>query len=113
MAEALFKSDQALEANIMPKIGSNHWPIAFCLDPGLPPRPNPFRFEKFWLTHPNFQQLAHIWWDQAEIDHGTYMYKFQQRLKNFKQYLKIWNKSTFGNILLRQKEIESQLEELQ
>jgi chaperonin cofactor prefoldin len=41
------------------------------------------------------------------------MYKFQQRLKNFKHTLKSWNKSTFGNILLRKKEIESQLEELQ
>jgi exonuclease III len=113
VTEALLESDQAMEANIMPKTGSDHWPIAFCLDPGFPPRPKPFRFEKFWLTHPNFHQLAHTWWAQAEIDHGTHMYKFQQRLKNFKQHLKSWNKSTFGNILLRKKEIESQLEELQ
>ena len=40
------------------------------------------------------------------------MYKFQQRLKNFKMHLKQWNKSTFGDIFLRKKEIESQLEEL-
>ena len=41
------------------------------------------------------------------------MYKLQQRLKNFKLYLKQWNKSTFGDILLRKREIEGQLEELQ
>jgi hypothetical protein len=113
VTEALLESDQAMEANIVPKTGSDHWPIAFCLDLGFPPRPKPFRFEKFWLIHPNFHQLAHTWWVQAEIDHGTHMYKFQQHLKNFKQHLKSWNKSTFGNILLRKKEIKSQLEELQ
>ena len=41
------------------------------------------------------------------------MYKFQQHLKNFKQQLKIWNKSTFGNIFQRQHEIEHRLEDLQ
>ena len=58
VTDALLESDQAMEENIMPKAGSDHWPIEFCLNLGLPPRPKPFRFEKFWLTHPNFQQLA-------------------------------------------------------
>jgi mannosylglycoprotein endo-beta-mannosidase len=110
VTEALLESDQAMEANILPKSGSDHWPIAFCMDLGYHTRPKPFRFEKFWLTHPDFNQLAHTWWAQDEIDHGTHMYKFQHRLKNFKLHLKEWNKSTFGNILLRKREIESQLE---
>jgi len=41
------------------------------------------------------------------------MYKFQQHLKNFKLLFKSWNKSTFGNIFLRKREIENQLKELQ
>jgi hypothetical protein len=41
------------------------------------------------------------------------MNKFQQCLKNFKQQLKSWNKSAFGNIFQRQKEIECKLEDLQ
>ena len=113
VTEALLERDQAMEANIIPKSGLDHWPIVFCLDPGFPTRPKPFHFEKFWLTHPDFNQLAHNWWSPAEIDHGTHMYKLQQRLKNFKLHLKEWNKSTFGNILLRKREIESQLDELQ
>jgi exonuclease III len=113
VTDALLESDQAMEANIMPKAGSDHWPIEFCLDTGRPSRPKPFRFEKFWLTHPNFQQLAQDWWDQAEISHGTHMYKFQQRLKNFKTLLKRWNKNTFGDIFLRKRETETQLENLQ
>jgi hypothetical protein len=41
------------------------------------------------------------------------MYKFQQRLKNFKTHLKHWNKTAFGNILKRMQEIEKRLETLQ
>jgi hypothetical protein len=41
------------------------------------------------------------------------MYRFQQRLKNFKQHLKNWNKTTFGNILQSIQTIEHRLEELQ
>jgi len=98
VTETLLEGDPALEANIMPKLGSEHWPIVFSLDPGNIPRPKPFHFETFWLSHPDFHQLAQTWWTQDEIDHGTHMYRFQQRLKNFKEQLKIWNKSTFGNI---------------
>jgi hypothetical protein len=77
------------------------------------PKLKPFRFEKFWLSHPDFQNISESWWKQAEIDHGTCMYKFQQRLKNFKSQLKRWNRNVFGNILQRMQEIEQCLETLQ
>jgi len=41
------------------------------------------------------------------------MYKFQQRLKNFKQLLKQGNKNNFGNILQSIQDIESKLVEIQ
>ena len=41
------------------------------------------------------------------------MYKFQQRLKNFKQWLKHWNKSTFGNIHQAIRDAELRLAEIQ
>ena len=41
------------------------------------------------------------------------MYRFQQRLKNFKQLLKKWNKNCFGNIFHSIQDIERQLEEIQ
>jgi hypothetical protein len=34
------------------------------------------------------------------------MYKFQQRLKNFKKQLRDWNKYVFGNIFQAQQIIE-------
>jgi hypothetical protein len=41
------------------------------------------------------------------------MYKFQRRLKNFKQHLKKWNKNSFGNIQQSIRIIERRLEEIQ
>jgi exonuclease III len=111
--EDIMESGSHLESLILPKAGSDHWPLALQMDLGQPPRYKPFRFEKFWLAHPDFQRLAKSWWEQAAIDHGSCMYRFQQRLKNFKQSLKYWNKNSFGNILQDIKDIENKLEEIQ
>jgi hypothetical protein len=113
VTEEIMESGANLESLILPKAGSDHWPLALQIDMGEPPRYKPFRFEKFWLSHPDFKRLAKSWWEQAEIDHGSCMYKFQQRLKNFKQRLKQWNKDSFGNIIQSIRTIESRLEEIQ
>jgi hypothetical protein len=113
VTEELMETGSYLESLILPKASSDHWPLALNLDTGEIPKFKPFRFEKFWLLHPDFQQLAKSWWAQAEIDHGSSMYKFQQRLKNFKQLLKQWNKNNFGNIFQSIRNIESQLVEIQ
>jgi exonuclease III len=113
VTEELMETGSYLESLILPKAGSDHWPLALNLDTGEIPKYKPFRFEKFWLSHPDFQQLAKSWWAQAEIDHGSSMYKFQQSLKNFKQLLKHWNKNNFGNILQSIRNIESKLVEIQ
>ena len=107
------ESGATLESRILPKAGSDHWPLGLQLNMGEPPRYKPFRFDKFWLSHPDFKSLAKSWWEQAKIEHGTCMYKFQQRLKNFKQKLKLWNKECFGHITQSIKTIESRLEEIQ
>jgi hypothetical protein len=51
--------------------------------------------------------------EATKINHGTCMYKFQQRLKNFKWHSKNWNKNLFGNIFQKKQEIEQHLEDLQ
>jgi hypothetical protein len=79
---------------------------------GTPGR-KPFLFEKFWLTHPDFQENIGLWWKEATITTGTPMYKFQQKLKNLKQHLKSWNKSTFGNIFHTQEILNQQIQDLQ
>lgn len=37
------------------------------------------------------------------------MYRFQQRLKNLKQRLRLWNKQTFGNIFDSQKQLSEKI----
>jgi hypothetical protein len=78
-----------MESLILQKSGLDHWTICLSLETRETPKYKPFRFEKFWLSHPDFHQLAKTWWAQAEIEYGTSMYRFQQCLKNFKQLLKL------------------------
>jgi len=66
-----------IEANILLKLGSYHWPVQFWVDTIATPKYKPFRFEKLWLTHPDFPDLSYTWWDKEEIMHGTQMYRFQ------------------------------------
>jgi hypothetical protein len=113
VTEEIMESGANLESLILPKEGSYHWPLGLQMDLGEPPKYKLFCFEKFWLSHPDFKRLAKSWWEQAEIDHGSCMYKFQQRLKNFKKKLKLWNKESFRNIIQSIKTIESRLEEIQ
>jgi hypothetical protein len=113
VAEELIESGLCMESLILPKAGSDHWPIALQIIAETTPALKPFWFEKFWLTHPDFQHLATIWWQQAEVDHRTKMYKFQKWLKNFKQMLKHWNITSFGNIFQNIKDIESRLVAIQ
>jgi mannosylglycoprotein endo-beta-mannosidase len=113
VTEEIMDSGSHLESLILPRAGSDHWPLALQVDLGEPPRYKPFRFEKFWLTHPDFKRLATSWWAEAKIEHGSCMYRFQQRLKNFKQKLKQWNKNSFGNIIQSIKTIEGRLGEIQ
>jgi len=41
------------------------------------------------------------------------MFRFQQKLKNLKHTLKLWNKHTFGNIFDSQNKLREQLGEIQ
>ena len=58
----------------------------------------PFKFEKFWMTHPVFKNLMKEWWLHCPAIEGSRMYIFQQKLKYIKDCLKKWNRESFGNI---------------
>jgi hypothetical protein len=62
---------------------------------------------------PRLPNKAHIWWRESTIQHGSKMYRFQQKLKNFKKCLKIWNKQTFRNIFEAQQHLNEQMRILQ
>jgi hypothetical protein len=48
-----------------------------------------FKFEQFWLDHPDFQAKIKDWWREAEVSHISKMYRFKQKLKKIKQILKL------------------------
>jgi hypothetical protein len=99
----------AMESTILNHPGSDHWPIQLWVDVLATPGKKPFRFEQFWLDHPDFKANIQDWWRQAEISQGSKMYRFQQKLKNLKQTLKLWNKQTFGSIFDSQKQLSQQM----
>jgi hypothetical protein len=103
ISESLMMEGIAMELDILNYSGSDHWPLQLRLDIPTTPGKKPFRFEKLWLDHPDFQENIQAWWRKATVPSGSKMYKFQQKLKNLKQTLKIWNQNTFGNIFDAQK----------
>eukprot|EP00253_Pinus_taeda_P023359 PITA_23359 len=52
--ESLILDGTVIESNILPSGGSDHWPISLVVKIPGTPRNTPFRFEKFWIEHPNF-----------------------------------------------------------
>jgi len=101
--ESLMMEGTTVEADILNFSRSDHWPLQFRMDIPATPGKKPFRFEKFWLDHPDFQGNIQAWWREAEVPDGSKMYKFQKKLKNLKQTLKLWNQNMFGNIFDAQK----------
>jgi hypothetical protein len=102
-----------MSVSILDISGSDHWPIQLYLDISRTPGRKPFHFEHFWINHPDFQALNLKWWREATISHGSKMFRFQQRLKNFKQSLKLWNRQHLGNIFKAQRNLKDQMESIQ
>eukprot|EP00253_Pinus_taeda_P012157 PITA_12157 len=96
-------------AHIIPFSGSDHWPIEMLWNrPGNNIK-KPFRFEAFWLSHPEFKDFITTTWQNSNPIEQSKMARFQKKLKFLKGEIKKWNKDNFGNIF---KEKESILQEL-
>jgi hypothetical protein len=86
ISESIMMDGLAWNATVIDTPGSDHWSILLSINISGTPGRKPFRFEKFWLTHPDFQANIKLWWKEVAIPTGTPMYRFQQRLKNLKQH---------------------------
>jgi mannosylglycoprotein endo-beta-mannosidase len=113
ISKAFMLEGIAMEGNILNLSGSDHWPIQLWMDVPATTGKKPFRFEQFWLEHPDFQANIQKWWKEAEVQRGSKMFKFQQKLKNLKHILKQWNRLTFGNIFTAQEKLREHLGEIQ
>jgi hypothetical protein len=70
VSETLFMEGFEMEANVLEISSSNHWHVQLWMDMANSLKKRPFRFEKLWLTHPEFQENHHQWWEDADISHG-------------------------------------------
>eukprot|EP00253_Pinus_taeda_P030654 PITA_30654 len=96
-------------AHIIPFSGSDHWPIEMNWKrPGNNSK-KPFRFEAFWLSHPEFKDFITTTWQNSNPTEQSKMARFQKKLKFLKGEIKKWNTKNFGNIF---KEKESILQDL-
>lgn len=98
---------------VIPGVGSDHWTI--CLEWARLGKfvKIPFRFEKFWMMHPDFKRLLTEWWKGFVEPEGSRMYVLQQKLNHIKDNLKKWNKESFGHILVEKLKLENQIGEIQ
>ena len=63
---------------------SDHWPVELMWSGMGSHIKNPFRFEQFWLEHPDFDEKINMWWEELSEGEEPSMYKFQQKLKDLK-----------------------------
>eukprot|EP00253_Pinus_taeda_P028403 PITA_28403 len=100
-------------ASILPYSGSDHWPISLqWTSPGNKAQ-RPFRFEAFWLSHPDFNNLIHLEWNNFSPPNGSKMFQFQQKLKHLKGKIKQWNLTSFSNIFQAKQSLDQDMKSLQ
>lgn len=72
---------------------SDHCPIL--LKPHLSNwGPKPFRFNNYWVQHPDFLTFVSAKWSQFQAK-GWKMFVSKHKLKELKDCLKVWNKEVF------------------
>eukprot|EP00253_Pinus_taeda_P009137 PITA_09137 len=112
ISESIIMDGTTVESDILPTGGSDHWPISLMVEVSSTPRNKPFRFEKFWLDHPNFQEMIKKCWSEPLEGNGSKMFNLQRKLKLTKQHIKEWNKTVFGNIFQEKVILENKLEQI-
>lgn len=91
ISEELLLLDKEIIADILPFVGSDHWPIQMEIKGIGTPRNKPFKFENMWLSHPYFINNIGKWWAEDLQIQGSSMFLLHKILKHIEQKLKEWN----------------------
>ena len=74
VSESIMMNGGELKVSVLPSARSDHWPIKLEWDNVGTNLRRPFRFEIFWLDHPDFQPLIQQWWKDFHPSEGTPIY---------------------------------------
>ncbi|XP_071917289.1 uncharacterized protein [Coffea arabica] len=75
---------------------SDHAPLLLSVDTRLDNKPKPFRFLNIWTTHPDFLGVIKDCW--VHPVNGSPLQVLASKLRNVKNALKQWSRTTFGDI---------------
>ncbi|CAM8940407.1 unnamed protein product [Rhodiola kirilowii] len=67
-----------------------------------------FRFEAMWLEHPKFAEAMESFWNTIDNNNQGWM----DKLRSCKNFLKDWNKASFGNVCKRINKLKEDLEKV-
>jgi hypothetical protein len=65
VSEDIATTGDELSSSILPSSGSDHWPICLHWHQKDKDHFRPFRFEKFWLSIPEFKPMIQNWWSST------------------------------------------------
>lgn len=101
----------SLSCTTITKKCSDHFPILMTFDYKEISHPSQFKFMQMWAMHDDFKDIVAKSWETNVV--GRPMFILDRKLKILKDKLKVWNKSSFGNIHVRVKDGESNLNRIQ
>lgn len=70
LLEDLLAERMEWESTILPRAGSDHWPIPLHWHSRENSKGTPFHYDKMWLLDPHFKDLIKEWWNHAEVNTG-------------------------------------------
>jgi hypothetical protein len=85
----------------LPNDSSDHNPLILDTAVSQLSLPKPFRFEEFWIKHPDCLSIIVAAWAFYVSRSPTFI--LIKKLKSTKHALKIWNNLSFGNIQKKKK----------
>ena len=112
VSEPILTLGGLLDAMVLRTAGSDHWPIPFSWHSHGHSLHKPFRFEKFWLTHPTFMDSINSWWNEMSVSSRSKMLIMDQKIKMLRGHLRTWNKTIFGDIFKEKVVIQEKLDSI-
>lgn len=97
----------ALNVSTLSRLKSDHFPLLMDFETSTISFASQFKFMNMWSLHADCKNMIQQSWNETVV--GCPMFILNQKLKNLKQKLKIWNKTVFGNLNSIVKEAEQKL----